>query len=676
MGRLDIAPGVGKTATVEQSAGYAFLPWLRRGVSADLRTDTAASADLQVPIAVSFGEDREAALRITLAGPGNVVGLDPRTIVRTWPPSGEREAEPNFLALVEFDQADLPWRHCPEAAPATDRLRPWLCLIVLSDAEIADVLPASGSRAVPVMKTQGAPLPDLAQSWAWAHVQVAGTTSVEPSDAAQLLRDAPQRLVSRVLCPRRLDPGTRYTAMLVPAFEAGRRAGLGLPAEAGAAALSPAWTSESAAVELPIYYRWRFGTGPEGDFESLVKRLKPRELSAPTGVRDMDAANPGAGLPPAAREPLGLEGALSPPGIVRRPWREDERRPFTDALVAFLNRPAALLAGASGQPAVAPPLYGRWYAARDTLAAGEPPPWFATVNGDPRHRAAAGAGARVAQANQRQLLAAAWQQVRGLADVNDVLRLSQVARAVAARVHERHLAEGDVDVILQLTAPVHGHLRTATRTVAARLEASPIPGGALGAGWRRATRGLGARPGLLARLNMGELSPAPLPPTPSHMATAARAGTPLVPRWATRAAIARLERLAAGIAAIGATSAAGGAGGMLLGRARRTGAAAVLMGAAAAATARQARRRLARVRVPLAVRDGTLMPAAVAAVPVRPAFLATESEIPTELPADPAEPGASGGQPVRAGVSHGHHCAPRPGRRAAAPSGHPRAGRA
>jgi hypothetical protein len=324
--RLYIVPGIGETAAVEQSAGYAFLPWLRRGMSADLRAEAAASDHLQVPIAVSFGAAREAALRITLAGPGDVVGLDPRTVVRTWPPSGELQAEPNFLALAEFDQPDLPWRHCPEPAPATDRLRPWLCLIVLTDTEIADVLPASGSRATAVVTTRDAPLPDLTQSWAWAHVQVAGTTSIEPSDAAQLLHDAPQRLVSRVLCPRRLDPGTRYTAMLVPTFETGRRAGLALPDEAGGAPLSPAWTNGSAPVELPVYYRWRFETGPEGDFESLVKRLKPRELSATTGVRDMDAANPGAGLPPAAREPLGLEGALSPPRMERRPWPEEERR--------------------------------------------------------------------------------------------------------------------------------------------------------------------------------------------------------------------------------------------------------------------------------------------------------------------------------------------------------------
>ena len=35
--------------------------------------------------------------------------------------------------------------------------------------------------------------------------------------------------MSRLLCPRRLDPSTDYLACLVPAFELGRKAGLGLP---------------------------------------------------------------------------------------------------------------------------------------------------------------------------------------------------------------------------------------------------------------------------------------------------------------------------------------------------------------------------------------------------------------------------------------------------------------
>ena len=45
----------------------------------------------------------------------------------------------------------------------------------------------------------------------------------------QSLAGDPALTVSRLLCPRRLDPLTEYLACVVPAFELGRKAGLGLP---------------------------------------------------------------------------------------------------------------------------------------------------------------------------------------------------------------------------------------------------------------------------------------------------------------------------------------------------------------------------------------------------------------------------------------------------------------
>ena len=52
---------------------------------------------------------------------------------------------------------------------------------------------------------------------------------VGEADAADVLGKVPQRDAARLLCPRRLDPSTRYLACLVPAFNAGRLAGLGQP---------------------------------------------------------------------------------------------------------------------------------------------------------------------------------------------------------------------------------------------------------------------------------------------------------------------------------------------------------------------------------------------------------------------------------------------------------------
>ena len=72
-------------------------------------------------------------------------------------------------------------------------------------------------------------------------------------------RDAaaePAGVISRLLCPRRLDPETTYTAFVVPTFEIGRQAGLG-PGRLRAAHLRPGLDAEhrraaAAAGVLPV----------------------------------------------------------------------------------------------------------------------------------------------------------------------------------------------------------------------------------------------------------------------------------------------------------------------------------------------------------------------------------------------------------------------------------------
>ena len=505
------------------NASYAFLPWLRRGVSAATATAAAAAPRLRLPVDVGLGEGRAASVVLELPGPGDVVGLDRRMVVRTWPRANVRDAEPNFFPMVELDQADLPWRYSPLVAPGDRRLPPWLCLLVLADTEIASRLPATPTRPLPVVTVDDAPLPRPDQGWAWAHAQVAGTDTIIAAGAAQLLATEPQRVTARLLAARRLDAGTGYTALLVPAYESGRRAGLGLPPDDAADPLTPAWAVGARAASLPVYYQWQFATGAVGDFEELVRRLSPDVLPDTVGKRPMDVDTPGAALPPAASAPLGLEGALRAPTMVSTPWPEGERVPFVAALAEFLNRPADLLADGGGPRAVSAPLYGRWYAASERLQAeGEPPRWFREANADPRWRVAAGLGAQVIQANQRQLVEAAFQQAAGLPDLNATLRGLAVSREVALQMRRRHLDPADDELVLQLTASVHARVRASPVTIAARLAESPVADGLVGAGWRRVSRPFGRvgrrqrrpageRSRVVARVNAEELSPAPAP---------------------------------------------------------------------------------------------------------------------------------------------------------------------
>src|SRR5205085_845910 len=180
--------------------------------------------------------------RLTVLGPGDVVGLDPRQVIRTDPRPGATDAEPNYLVQVGLDRPDLPWLFTPAAASAADKLRPWLVLVVVALGRGVNRLPpTAGSLPALELLSEADPgrqLPDVADSWAWAHAQVM-LLAGERVDA--VLAGVPERNTARLVCPRRLDPTTRYLACVVPAFEAGRRAGLGLPPEsADEAGLRPA----------------------------------------------------------------------------------------------------------------------------------------------------------------------------------------------------------------------------------------------------------------------------------------------------------------------------------------------------------------------------------------------------------------------------------------------------
>lgn len=543
-------------------AAFAFLPWLRRGMATSIdrvEGTGAAAAWATSRVVVNLNnQSLSATVPLQLAGPGEVTGLDPRAVIRVWPRPGVQDAEPNFFPLVEFDQADLPWRFSPARATGGDRLRPWISLIVLRDDEIASLTPASAEGQLPVVTVKQADsLPLLEQSWAWAHAQVSGARTVTANELGALLKSAPQRVISRILVPRRLDPRVAYTAFLVPSFERGRLAGVRETVPDTLDGTAPAWTAGQTGVRLPVYYRWRFQTGASGDFEALVRQLQARVLPPTVGIRAMDVSAPGLGLPAAHEGPLGLEGALRAPSVVRTVWTGANREAFQTSLTRLLNRPEELLVTTGGSRAIAPPLYGRWHIARSTLepvAPPDPTPWFQELNLDPRHRVAAGLGTLTIQDQQQQLMAAAWQQLDKIRAINDQLRFAQLARETAVRIHVRHVATAGDDALLQLTAPVHARVRQGEGTVYRAVTGSPVGAGVLQGQFRRVSRPFGPvsrkvsrapRRGsgeVLVRMNVGKLSAASPPPLPASMATPGRIGDN-VPDWGNTEWTRRLLRV-------------------------------------------------------------------------------------------------------------------------------------
>jgi hypothetical protein len=455
-----------------------YVPWVRRDLTGATTADSltgAVPARGTLTLDATVNTADTTTMDIQVYGPGDVVGFDSRQAIRREPQPDAPDAEPNYFPIVELDRPDLPWLFST-LAPNADRLRPWIVLIAVRRDQVT-IEAASGRLPVLHIADARQELPNLDESWAWAHAQVA--------NMADLADDASTRTLSRVVCPRLLAARTRYLAAIVPAFELGRCAGLGLPVDDTAVTTAPAWTSTTEALDLPMYLWWEFVTGQEGDFQSLVTRLKRNNAAAAAG-QPFDVSHLVAGLPD-----LGtwmLPGAL---GVCPDPY---PARAFTDRLCDLVNgRPVTDLV-------LPPPFYGRWHAGVPGLPAGPPgQTWIERINLDPRYRAAAAIGARIVQAHQEDLMAAAWRQVGEIEAANALLRQGQLARR-AGTVHHGAIAALAPEVLLQVSGQMHTRVLSGTLTIAATVEQSRVPSAMVSGTFRRALRPRGR---LARRFNSG-----------------------------------------------------------------------------------------------------------------------------------------------------------------------------
>jgi hypothetical protein len=479
-----------------------FYSELRRGAALGIQREdfssppTTGGARAGFGVSLTFDPTHVATANLLLVGPGDIVGIDPRTIVRTSPKADDNQAEAGFLAYVEFDQADFPWRYTPakpqgNAPSATDRLRPWLSLLVLEegvDFTDQDIKPPQGAAKLPLLTINDpGMLPDLAEVWAWAHVHTQGNPS--QTGVPALLATQPGMFVARLMSPRRLLPQKAYRAFVVPTFKRGVKVGRG--EDPGTTdALATAWPFDTGeATTLPIYHSWRFQTGIVTSFDEAARALAPvATLPESVGLRELDVSQPGLALDPPAAEEIDLGGAL-------------EKEPSDDPALssAWTNGLADLIAlgtlEGQGTRIVAPPLYGRWYAAEDhldktTATPKTNPPWFFDLNNDPRYRVAAALGTEVVQRDQQALMAAALEQGARLERMNRALKTMQAGREVFSRILDRHIATGPKSTVLSITSPVFGRVVSCAPgtgpkpTIAGILFDSPI-GGGLGLPWRR-----------------------------------------------------------------------------------------------------------------------------------------------------------------------------------------------
>ena len=352
----------------ETDADLVFFPWIRRGASAALLTPDTNGADLPglttATASVEINASRTASTPVTVMGPGHVTGLDRRQVVRTDPGSRSDRLRVQLLPADRARRARAAvavhagrrQRRGTSAAVAVPRGR--------APAGRRTARPAAGRGpgrccGSAVRPSRGDELPDLTDSWAWAHGQLTAKTS---DDLAAITGLRPGRARCRGWSARGSCSRTpSYLACVVPTFELGRKAGLGDddPAAPTRTKLEPAWTpGRATSVELPVYHSWTFATGAGGDFQSLALLLRARPLPDGIGEIEIDVGESGllSDVPAGTRLPL--RGALQPVGTApTQLGRSRACRPtWEQALRPVLNAPAEVTA--EEDPLLAPPLYG------------------------------------------------------------------------------------------------------------------------------------------------------------------------------------------------------------------------------------------------------------------------------------------------------------------------------
>jgi len=541
---------------------YIFLPWFRKGLATQITIPDAEPGPegkrVTLPLSLKVNDENilvgtdSSFPSVELYGPGDVTGFSQNMVVRTEPRNHVGDFEPNIFPSIEFYEADFPWRFTPASSTESEtRLRPWICLIVLKapgeeTEEEPEYTPGiydpQTSQPFITIHNLKKSLPDLAYSWAWTHAQVThNKPQIEQEELNDLIRLQPERVLSRLLCPRRLEPGQLYHAFVVPTFESGRLAGLGRDIPPDQSLLQAAWTLQEESIDLPFYYKWEFRTGMRGDFETLVRLLKPRSLDPRVGTRFMNCSRPGFNVssvkiayPPIGHPDyaLGLEGALMALDSKPSPWPENSGDSVQTELEELLNLPENLIQGNSDDPMIVPPIYGRWHAAKNEIKP-DNPKWLNTLNLDPRHRVASGFGTQVIRDHQEHLMAEAWRQVGDIEEANALLKGGQLAQAVTQRIYQQRLAKMPRETLIRMTSSLHSRVLVETDnpgriSLQRQLETSPLPRGIFSKAFHRMTRPRGVirkrqkkfpagrPPALLARANAKQIFAADSAPEPQN----------------------------------------------------------------------------------------------------------------------------------------------------------------
>ncbi len=441
------------------------IPNLRLGLSAGATLSDNAGRqsrkiELQATAGIEAAGNWETAgsKEVILKGPADVIGIRESEIARCMPVAGSNDFPYNFFPFIEFNEPDFLWRYSVPTTTSKEKMHPWLALVVLENNgsfSMKQVSLAKGWTITRLTVNDGKILPDISNLWAWAHVHFLGDVN-SSKDCENRLRNFPDTNCCRLICPVQLSGGKPYTAFLVPAYEAGRRAALGEDVEVNLKDNLKPWNAVAGkAFDLPVFYQWSFTASEYGEFEELVKKIKkPGQVDALTGMK-VDLSENGLISTAALLKDTNTNAAVfnfqaalvpvtstNPDTAVLNKFKEEMQKQLVEQIPTD-----------DEDPLVTIPVYGQSFSNDLAADLNNPDSWLSELNSHPAYRIAAAAGAQIVQQNQDEYIAMYMEHINTVAELTEKIRLAEMSASIEASMHKQHLrklpAERRVFVALQ-----------------------------------------------------------------------------------------------------------------------------------------------------------------------------------------------------------------------------------
>lgn len=355
-----------------------------------------------------------------IAGPGDVLSINPNAIMHVYPKPGETIAQ-ELNPYIEFWGPDFAWRYSPAKYTDDGQLSPWLALVACKEND-CEISHENGKSFVVFKKNLKNILPSLQKLHLYAHAQ--GTTPDTPA-------------FCRILCCSNIDAekDEKYKAFLIPVFEIGRLRGLPSSEKNKEDALKkipvqkPAWSDkESSPYETPFYYSWDFKIGDK-NFKDFIIGLK-KNKNEQTGI-NIDVTNLGYGF----KNNTGIKEICMPAALGKESEQEKAFPPSNSDLFNSLKNLLDQTFNDNDDPIVTPPIYGGKHILAESLGNSENPKWFTEINLDLHYRTAAGLGKKIVQKNQEDFMQRAWEQVKIINKINDEIHRVQISGKIKQRIN-------------------------------------------------------------------------------------------------------------------------------------------------------------------------------------------------------------------------------------------------